>query len=213
MKKISACIICQDEEYYIERALKNIYKYVNEIVVVDGGSQDKTLEICKKYNCKIFERPFDYHFADQRNFGQQQCKYDWVLWLDADEYFNEKFLIDLQKIIHKNPSHCDGYHINIYTYFDNKFACQTNRGCLLRRLDTYWVNRTHEHICSSNNKKFIMLQEDYKILHKKSLQRQQYNNLLYDHISKRLERPDYDYGAYFDNTKGRLIKIKNRRDG
>ena len=54
MEKISAVIITKNEEHNIERCLKSV-NWVDEIVVVDSGSTDRTLEICNKYNCKILK--------------------------------------------------------------------------------------------------------------------------------------------------------------
>jgi glycosyltransferase involved in cell wall biosynthesis len=86
---ISAVIIAYNEERNLERCLSSL-TWADEIVVVDGGSKDKTLEICERKDApwsdriKVFKRPWD-GFRNQRNFSIQQASYDWVLVVDADE--------------------------------------------------------------------------------------------------------------------------------
>src|SRR4051794_7679689 len=65
--KVSAVIITYNEEAVISETLSRLW-WCNEIVVIDSGSTDKTLEICSQYGCNIFHRPFD-GFGAQKNFG------------------------------------------------------------------------------------------------------------------------------------------------
>ena len=83
MNKVSAVIICTNEEDNIEECIKSIL-WADEIVIVDGGSEDKTIEISKKYTDKIFINEWK-GFAVQRNFSLSKVNYDWVFSLDADE--------------------------------------------------------------------------------------------------------------------------------
>ena len=81
--KVSACVITLNEEENIERALKSL-SFVDEIVLVDSGSSDKTVELAKKYTDRIYHRDWS-GFTDQRNFAIDKCENDWVIPLDADE--------------------------------------------------------------------------------------------------------------------------------
>ncbi|MBN8568531.1 MAG: glycosyltransferase family 2 protein [Ignavibacteria bacterium] len=83
MTKISSVIICKNEERNIEACLKSI-QWVDEIIVVDAESTDRTIEIAKKYTDKVFVRKW-IGFADQRKFGLEQCSSEWILPMDADE--------------------------------------------------------------------------------------------------------------------------------
>jgi len=82
--KISVIIIAKNEERMIEDCLKSIGSWANEIVVVDSGSTDKTLDICKKYNCNIFKSSKD-SFSSWRNLGKEKSVFSWIFYLDADE--------------------------------------------------------------------------------------------------------------------------------
>ena len=81
--KFSAAIITYNEESNIERCLKAI-QWIDEIVIVDACSSDKTVELCKKYTDKIYFNEFK-DFSAQKNFALSKCSHDWVLFIDADE--------------------------------------------------------------------------------------------------------------------------------
>ena len=109
---ISILLLTKNEE-------KNLSKYwtwldkakrVNEIIVVDDNSDDKTIEILKnleskKIKVKIFERGLNNNFSDQRNFGITKTTNNWVLWLDADEKPSTnliRFLNHIDNLQYKN---------------------------------------------------------------------------------------------------------------
>ncbi len=82
--KVSVIIIARNEEKMIEDCLKSIGNWADEIVVIDTGSTDKTLDICKKYNCNISRTSKD-SFSYWRNLGKEKASFDWIFYLDADE--------------------------------------------------------------------------------------------------------------------------------
>ncbi|NLK52490.1 MAG: glycosyltransferase [Syntrophomonadaceae bacterium] len=84
-KSLSLAMIVKDEEKCIKRCLDSVKDLVDEIVIVDTGSTDKTIEICRSYNALVFSYPWNNHFAEARNFGLDKVMGEWVLWLDADE--------------------------------------------------------------------------------------------------------------------------------
>jgi glycosyltransferase involved in cell wall biosynthesis len=84
MATISAVIITLNEEQNLEKCLKSLKSWVDEIVVVDSGSTDSTLEIAKKYQAKIFTRDFD-TYESQKNFAASKAISDWIFSIDADE--------------------------------------------------------------------------------------------------------------------------------
>lgn len=97
MNKLSVFILTFNEERLIEKCLKKL-TWVDDIVIVDSGSTDSTLEICKKYNANIFHRDFD-GFGAQKQFAINQTKNDWVLSLDADEILTNELVEELQKTL------------------------------------------------------------------------------------------------------------------
>ncbi|MDD5147101.1 MAG: glycosyltransferase family 2 protein [Candidatus Daviesbacteria bacterium] len=81
---ISAIIITLNEEDKIGRAIKSLKGLADEIIVVDSGSSDKTLDIAESLGAKVYFRKFD-NFANQKNWAVSKTKGDWILSLDADE--------------------------------------------------------------------------------------------------------------------------------
>lgn len=87
-RTISACMIVKDEEAVIQDAILSIVGWVDEIILVDTGSIDKTIEIAEKYGegkIKLFHYQWDEDFSAARNFSMEQATQDWIFIIDADE--------------------------------------------------------------------------------------------------------------------------------
>jgi len=89
MKSLSVCIIAQNEEDRLPRLLPSIAGVADEVVVVDGGSTDRTQEIALAHGARVVYRAFTSH-ADQKNFAASLAANDWILLLDADEELSEE---------------------------------------------------------------------------------------------------------------------------
>jgi glycosyltransferase involved in cell wall biosynthesis len=86
---ISAVIITFNEEANIRRCISSVIGVVDEIVVVDSNSTDRTVEICNELNVKVILQPF-LGYIEQKNFALNCAQYDYVLSLDADEALSEE---------------------------------------------------------------------------------------------------------------------------
>lgn len=86
--KISACMIAKNEENNIARCLESYKDIVFEIIVVDTGSTDRTVEIARRYGAKVFHYQWNNDFAAAKNFALDRAKGQWIIFLDADEYFD-----------------------------------------------------------------------------------------------------------------------------
>jgi len=87
---MSGVVICQDNATTIQATLQSLTPYCDEIVVVDGGSRDNTLELA--LTCpivRLYERPFPGSIADQKNYAFAQCQGDWIFVLDTDEVLSQ----------------------------------------------------------------------------------------------------------------------------
>ena len=87
---ISVVMIVKNEEKMLARCLESV-KEADSIVIVDTGSEDKTVEIAKKYTDKIFHFKWCDSFCKARNFAKSKATGDWILSIDADEYLNNSF--------------------------------------------------------------------------------------------------------------------------
>jgi glycosyltransferase involved in cell wall biosynthesis len=83
-------MIVKNEEKYLEDCLRSVESVVDEIVIVDTGSSDRTLDIAQKYKAKIFHFDWVNDFSAARNFALEKSTGDWILYLDADERLREK---------------------------------------------------------------------------------------------------------------------------
>ncbi|MFZ5612375.1 glycosyl transferase [Desulforamulus profundi] len=82
---ISLCMIVKNEERNLARCLNSAKDCVDEIIIVDTGSQDNTVKIAEQFNAKIYHYNWDEDFAAARNFSLDKAAGDWILYLDADE--------------------------------------------------------------------------------------------------------------------------------
>ncbi|KAF5082859.1 Glycosyl transferase family 2 [anaerobic digester metagenome] len=96
MPKISAVIITYNEESTVERCIKSVQRVVDEVLVVDSFSTDRTQEICENLGVRFIQHEFN-GYRDQKNFALQQATYDCILSLDADEALSVELEVDIMK--------------------------------------------------------------------------------------------------------------------
>lgn len=84
-KSISVCIIAKNEEKMIGDCILSVKDIANEIIVVDTGSNDNTMNICKKLDCRIFKLKWNDDFSESRNFALSKAQSNYILSIDADE--------------------------------------------------------------------------------------------------------------------------------
>ena len=86
--KISACYIVRNNSADLKISLGSLKNFVQEIVVVDTGSTDDTVKVAKKFGAKVFFETWQDDFSAPRNLAMQKCSGDWIIFLDADEFFS-----------------------------------------------------------------------------------------------------------------------------
>ena len=108
MLKISAAVVTLNEEANLARALESL-RCCDEIVVVDSGSQDRTMEVARRLGARVVESEWR-GYAAQKNFAAQQAANDWILSLDADEALSEALEAEIWEI-KRNGAHANAYTI------------------------------------------------------------------------------------------------------
>ena len=83
--KLSISMIMKDEEKHIGRCLESVKDIADEIIIVDTGSTDRSIEIAKSYGAKIYKHPWENNFSTHRNQAVKYSTGDWLLQIDADE--------------------------------------------------------------------------------------------------------------------------------
>jgi len=115
---VSAVLITKNEERNIKRCLDSL-KWVDEIVVVDGYSTDRTVDIAKSYGAKIIPHRFEGDFGMERNIGNENAKCDWILALDADEKIPPKTRTKIEEVL-QNGTEFDAFNVPRLQYFLGK---------------------------------------------------------------------------------------------
>jgi tetratricopeptide (TPR) repeat protein len=82
---LGLCMIVKDEEEMLGKCLEAVAPAVDEIVIVDTGSTDRTIEIAKRYGAKVIEQAWTGSFSEARNTSFEHATTDWIIYLDADE--------------------------------------------------------------------------------------------------------------------------------
>ena len=99
MPKISLCMIARDEQDYIDITIENLKDIVSEIIVVDTGSRDNTRERAKKYGVTVCNYIWCDDFSKVRNYSFSVANEEFILWMDAGEYFDEVNIRKLKELI------------------------------------------------------------------------------------------------------------------
>jgi glycosyltransferase involved in cell wall biosynthesis len=150
-KRISCLVISFNEESNIIRLLESLKRF-SDVLVIDSGSSDKTIEIVSSYqNSRIHYRRFD-TFANQCNFGLQLLRTEWVLSLDADYILTKELEDEISFMLLDNPSQTslpyDAYYIP-FRYCINGKAIRSGllppRVCLYRRKLARYIDIGHAH--------------------------------------------------------------------
>lgn len=97
VEKLSVYILTYNSPQYLPQVLGACKMVADEIVIVDSGSTDNTLDVARSYNCKIFHRALD-NFREQRNFAHQCCSNKWVLAVDSDEIPSPELVAEIKRL-------------------------------------------------------------------------------------------------------------------
>lgn len=117
--KISAAIITKNEQKRIGKAIDSV-SWVDEIIVVDSGSTDRTLDIANAKGAKVFHQDW-LGFGRQKQFAVDKCANDWILSIDADEWISESLKNEIQELFAETgETSFDGFLIPRETFYMNR---------------------------------------------------------------------------------------------
>lgn len=98
---ITLCYIVRDERMALQKSIASCAGCYDELVVVDTGSTDGTIELAEMLGARVISFPWQDDFSAARNFAIEQCQGDWILFLDADEYFAEGSAVHIPMAVSK----------------------------------------------------------------------------------------------------------------
>ncbi|NRD79495.1 glycosyltransferase [Bacillus sp. BRMEA1] len=150
MSSISLCMIVKNEEQFLENCLNSVKDVVSEMIIVDTGSEDRTIEIAKKYGATIVETEWKNDFASARNLGIEQARGEWILFLDADEEINKDSIPELKMWAEYQDA--DAYFLRVYNHFGEKgkeASVNPTIRMFRNRKEHYFIGPIHEQIAES----------------------------------------------------------------
>ena len=115
---ISLCMIVKNEEQFLGQCLNSVKDYVNEMIVVDTGSTDKTIEIAKGFGAKVYHHPWENDFSKHKNQAIAHATGDWIFIMDADEELRQGSGPILKKAVANTQ--IDAVIVTLVSYFNNK---------------------------------------------------------------------------------------------
>lgn len=150
MPTLSCAMIVRDAEATLARALLSVADCVNEIVVVDTGSADRTVEIAHAFTRHVFQFPWCDDFSAARQFAHDKCRGDWVFYIDADDEVIGASA--LRRRVETAPDEIDAYMILYALDVDTDGNAKTEfyRERLIRRERMRWAGRVHEVMVPTN---------------------------------------------------------------
>ncbi len=96
---ISLCMIAKNEEQLIKNALESVKPFVDEMIVIDTGSEDATRQIAQECGATIYDFKWENDFSKAKNFAKSMAKGQWILFLDADECMSTADIKDMKKVL------------------------------------------------------------------------------------------------------------------
>lgn len=164
---ISVCMISKNEEKNIERCLKSIQSIADEIILVDTGSTDKTIEIAKKYGAKVFYHEWNKDFSEVRNKSIEFATKDWILFLDCDEELHPEDINQLKSTLDNNPMY-EGFYMRVVNIVENRSIGDAIVFRVFKNNPKYrFIGKMHEQIIGSieKNTKNPLGSTQIRILH------------------------------------------------
>lgn len=117
MATISLCMIVKNDKEKLIGCLESVKKIVDEIIITDTGNSELE-EVAKKFNAKLFHHKWSNDFSEARNFSIKQATSDWILIMDADEFFEEEQALALKRLVDLSKNF-EVMTINVRNYSNN----------------------------------------------------------------------------------------------
>jgi glycosyltransferase involved in cell wall biosynthesis len=121
MQRLSAVVIAQNEEENLPDCIRSL-SFADEVLICDGGSEDKSVEVAEALGATVYHRTFD-GFSAQKNFIVAQAKGPWIISLDADERVSPELRKEIEDLLSSDSAHlADGYRVPRRNYFGDTWV-------------------------------------------------------------------------------------------
>jgi glycosyltransferase involved in cell wall biosynthesis len=157
---LSVVLIAFNEGHHIAKCLKAAQEVADEIVVIDSGSTDNTVDVCKAYGARVIIHPWSGYSA-QKNFGNAQASFDWILSLDADEVLNERLIQSIMKWKRNPEAACFKRMTNYCGIFIKHGGWYPDiKVRLFNKQETNWEGTIHEVLRGLSKDNTLLLEGD-----------------------------------------------------
>lgn len=166
--KISACTITKNEEKNIARSIESYKDYVDEIIIVDTGSTDNTVEIAKSLGAKVINFKWINDFAAAKNCAIDAATGDWILFLDADEWIKDNGATQIQNVVNRAISEgFDAISLRMLNLEDdgNVTEITSSLRFFVNKPNIRYIRKIHEYLFDSEKQRpLISLKSDEILL-------------------------------------------------
>lgn len=223
MAAISLCMIVRNEEEVLARCLESIRDLVDEIVIVDTGSEDRTVEIAEHYTERVYSFPWEDDFSAARNYALEHAGMEFCMWMDADDVFPREYENEFRRMKEALDERTDLVMMPYETGFDQKgrpvFVYERER--IFRNHPAYrFRGRVHEAVSPVGHVIHIRI----PIRHRKTKAGDTERNLrIYQDMEKKGEAFDsrglYYYGrewmshGAYEKAEQVFVNFLRRKDG
>ena len=162
---LTIVILTKNEALNIVECVENAKQVTEDVLVIDSGSTDDTVQLAKTAGARVVYRAWDDDFAAQRNFAIENSDAEWILYLDADERLNDELVESIRKALRENKDEC--YEIK---RINHAFGHRFKHGVygpdtvvrMFKRTHFKYVNKVHEHAeCGDVQKRLEGVIEHY----------------------------------------------------
>lgn len=178
---LSVCLIVKNEEKILKRCLKPVSEFADEIIIVDTGSTDKTVEIAKQFTPQVYNFTWNNNFSEARNYSFAKANGKYIMWLDADDVINNENVTKINQL--KNHLTADTYMAK-YKIMDknNHIVMEFFRERIVKNCqNAKWNGFLHETITPFG----VIEYTDFSITHQKQFGKDPKRNLkIYQHHIK-----------------------------
>ena len=164
---LSVCMIVKNEQDFINNCLNSIQAAAHEIIIIDTGCSDKTIEIARQFNVKVFPFQWVDDFSAARNEALKQATGKWILQIDADETLDSASLEEIKQIISRTDT--DAFTVSVRNYHPEEDMVKymdSKQIRLFRNNRKYsYINAIHEQIALSIEENGGRIQDSSILIH------------------------------------------------
>jgi len=204
--KVSLCMIVKNEETYLPRCLNSIKDIVDEIIIVDTGSTDKTVDIAKSFGAKVYYFQWNNNFSEARNESLKYATKDWILILDADDELYLKDQENFKDLLNRQLDENAIYYFETLNYYgstidDNSITINLNPRLYKNNHGTHYEGEIHNQLVHSENK-YKAIYKLIKIHHygymNKTIESKNKRNRNITLLNEQIKKDPDNYFAHFN---------------